>query len=80
MKIKVKIKNKKVKNIKINTDYIKLDSFLKYVNAVSSGGEAKTVIFNGLVKVNNIICTARGKKLYKNDFAEYDNVIYKIAE
>ncbi len=79
-KIKITIKNKKVENIKINTEYIKLDSFLKYANVVSSGGEAKIIIKDGLIKVNNAVCRARGKKIYQKDFVEYDNVIYKISE
>ena len=36
----------------IKTEFIKLDSALKLGNAVYSGGEAKTVIAEGLVKVN----------------------------
>ena len=31
---------------------MKLDQFLKWQNLVSSGGEAKTVIKSGYVKVN----------------------------
>jgi ribosome-associated protein len=31
----------------ITTDYIKLDSFLKAVNIVGSGGEAKIIIAEG---------------------------------
>ena len=31
----------------ITTDYIKLDSFLKAVNVVGSGGEAKIIIASG---------------------------------
>ena len=53
--------------IRIETDFIKLDSFLKFAALVGSGGEAKTVIADGLVSVNGEICTMRGKKLRPGD-------------
>jgi len=49
--------------IKINTEIIKLDAFLKWAGIVSSGSEAKIYIQDKLVKVNNEICNQRGKKL-----------------
>ena len=37
--------------VEISTEYIKLDQFLKWVNIVSSGVEAKFLIKEGLVVV-----------------------------
>lgn len=51
----------------IMTEYIKLDSFLKGVNAVSSGGEAKQIIAEGLVTVNGAVELRRGRKLHPGD-------------
>lgn len=51
----------------ITTDYIKLDSFLKGVNIVGSGGEAKIIIADGQVRVNGETETRRGRKLYPGD-------------
>ena len=51
----------------ITTDYIKLDSFLKGVNVVGSGGEAKIIIAEGQVRVNGETETRRGRKLYPGD-------------
>ena len=51
----------------ITTDYIKLDSFLKGVNVVGSGGEAKIIISEGEVSVNGETETRRGRKLYPGD-------------
>jgi ribosome-associated protein len=51
----------------ITTDYIKLDSFLKAVNVVGSGGEAKIVIAEGQVRVNGEAELRRGRKLYPGD-------------
>jgi ribosome-associated protein len=53
--------------MKITTDYIKLDSFLKAVDAVSSGGEAKMLIISGAVRVNGEAELRRGRKLYPGD-------------
>lgn len=53
--------------MKIDSEYIKLDSFLKAVNAVSSGGEAKFLIADGLVQVNGVAESRRGRKLYPGD-------------
>ncbi len=51
----------------IETEYIKLDSLLKAVNIVGSGGEAKLVIADGLVRVNDELELRRGRKLYPGD-------------
>ena len=53
--------------IKINTEYIKLDSALKYCGLAESGVFAKEIIKNGEVKVNGEKEMRRGKKLYKGD-------------
>ncbi len=67
-----------IKEISIKEEYIKLDSFLKLGGLVSTGGFAKTVIQNGEVKVNGEVCLQRGKKLYRGDCAEFDNITLKV--
>ncbi len=78
MKINVHIKKKTIVSKKINTPFIRLDSFLKFCDAVQTGGHAKNIIQNGEVRVNNEVCTQRGKKLHIGDEAEFENVIYKV--
>lgn len=78
MRIKAHVAEKKVIEKKIDTDYIRLDSFLKMNDAVQSGGHAKIVIQEEQVKVNGEICTARGKKLRPGDTAEFNRIIYKV--
>ena len=56
--------------IKITTEYIKLDQFLKLSGAAGTGGHAKIVINEGQVKVNNVVATERGKKIRVNDVVE----------
>jgi len=62
-----------IKEIKITTEYIKLDQFLKFNGAVSNGGEAKILIAEGLVKVNGETELRRGRKLRTNDIVKYKN-------
>lgn len=57
----------RVEIVEIGTEYIKLDSLLKLVNAAESGGMAKLAILDGEVKVNGQVCTQRGKKLRNGD-------------
>ena len=65
--------------IKITTEYIRLDSALKLSSAVSTGGEAKMVIQQGDVMVNNAVCTQRGKKLHTGDTILYNNKSFTIV-
>ncbi len=78
MKIKVKIKEKETKKVSIDTEFIRLDAFLKICDAVQSGGHAKIVIQEGEVKVNGEVCTQRGKKMRTGDKAEFERKIYEI--
>lgn len=58
--------------MKIDTEFIKLDSFLKAVDAVSSGGEAKIIIGEGMVSVNGEVELRRGRKLRPGDKVELE--------
>ncbi len=53
--------------INITTDFIKLDQLLKFSGMTDTGGLAKEIIQEGLVKVNGEVCTIRGKKLRLGD-------------
>lgn len=50
-----------------DNNYIKLDSFLKWQNLVDTGGQAKVMIQEGQVRVNNKVETRRGRKLVNGD-------------
>jgi len=67
-----------VKEIKITTEFIKLDQLMKFTSMVQSGGEAKILIAQGLVLVNDEICTQRGKKIRSGDFIEFDGEFCKV--
>ena len=59
--------------IKIHTEYIKLQDLLKFAGAVETGGDAKLIIQEGRVAVNGEPCTMRGKKLRPGDRAVIDS-------
>jgi len=69
------------KKINISTEYIKLDSFLKFCGVSMTGGQAKEIIMSEKVRVNCEICSQRGKKLKPGDVVELegDKVRYIIS-
>ena len=66
--------------IKLKEEYIKLGQALKAAGLVDSGVEAKFVIQDGLVLVNNQIELQRGKKLVDGDLVEFDGHQIKITK
>ena len=58
--------------IKIDTEFIKLDALLKFANLVASGSEAKIRIAEGEVQVNGETRLMRGTKLRPGDTVTLD--------
>ena len=54
----------------IQSEYIKLDTFLKLSNCVSTGGMAKALIQEGMILVNGELEERRGRKLYPGDIVK----------
>lgn len=59
-------------DIKIHTEFIRLQDLLKFSGAVETGGDAKLIIQEGRVRVNGEVCSMRGKKLRPGDRADID--------
>lgn len=66
--------------IKLRDEYIKLGQALKAANLVEDGVEAKLVIQDGLVKVNNQVDIRRGRKLYDGDVVSFDGQELRIEK
>ncbi|MCT4584719.1 RNA-binding S4 domain-containing protein [Peptostreptococcaceae bacterium AGR-M142] len=64
--------------IKIKTEFIKLDSLLKFAEVVSSGGEAKVMILDEMVRLNGKITTQRGKKIRPGDIVKVEGLDEEI--
>lgn len=60
-----------MERIAIHTPFIKLDALLKFSAMTGTGGEAKTVISDGLVGVNGETCLQRGRKIYPGDIVSF---------
>lgn len=67
-----------MKEIKIKDEFIKLGQALKFAGAVDSGLDAKFVIQDGMVTVNDEVELRRGRKLYKDDIFSYEGMEYII--
>ena len=78
MKVVVKKKDNSV-HVAITTEYIKLQDAMKFANIVYSGGEAKQLILDEMVKVNGEVCTMRGKKLREGDNFTFMGQTYLIT-
>ena len=79
MKVKVRKKARPTVRTEIETEFIKLDAFLKFAMIAETGGDAKLMIQDGEVLVNDEVCTMRGKKLHPGDRVVYDGTEYEIA-
>ena len=79
MKFKVKAVPHKKETVKINTDFIQLQSFLKFKGIAETGGQAKEFIQDGIIRVNGEVCTARGKKIRPGDIISAFAVDYEIT-
>ena len=64
--------------IRIETDFIKLDSLLKFAGVVETGGIAKEIIAEERIKVGGEICTMRGKKIRPGDTVQIDELDTEI--
>lgn len=69
-----------MKEIKIYTDFIKLDDFLKFAGVLGTGGMAKAVIQDGLVTVDGEVCTMRGKKLRGGEVVSFNGETIKVTK
>lgn len=67
-----------MKEIKIKTEYIKLDQFLKFVGIAENGGHAKDIIITEEIFVNDELEKRRGRKIYSGYTIKVLNEIYSI--
>ena len=67
-----------MKQIKIDSEFIKLDQLMKLADMVGSGGHAKSMIQDGEVKVNGNVEYQRGKKIRSNDVIEVEGIKIKV--
>ena len=59
--------NTSIQDIVVKTLPIELHALLKFAKIVQSGGEAKQLIAQARVSVNNALTTQKGKKIVEGD-------------
>ena len=80
MKVQINKRPAGCEDVTIHTEFIKLQDFLKFVNAVETGGMAKNVILEEEVRVNGEVCTMRGKKLRPGDVVSFHGGQWRVTE
>ena len=65
--------------IKLREEFIKLGQAIKAAGLVEDGVEAKYVIQEGLVKVNQEVETRRGRKLVDGDVVSFEDNEIRIV-
>lgn len=60
-----------VHDVPIRDETIRLGQFLKLANLIDTGADAKGVIADGLVSVNDAVETRRGRQLRAGDVVSF---------
>ena len=68
-----------IRKVEIYDEYITLAQFLKIVDLISSGGEAKDFILLNKIFINDIEENRRGRKMYKGDLIKISSKEYEIC-
>ena len=68
-----------MRTVIISVEPVELFKILKFEGLVSSGGEAKLVISNGLVSVNGTVETRKRKKIVGGDIIEFGGEKIQIS-
>ena len=81
--IKIRLNNDiiimNMEKIYIESEYIKLSQFLKFIDLIFSGGEAKIFLENNEILINGEKDNRKGRKLYKGDIVEILGKQYQIC-
>jgi ribosome-associated protein len=68
-----------VQEISIRGDMIRLGQLLKLASIVGSGGDAKAMLAAGLVTVNGVEETRRGRQLHDGDVVDADGETVRVV-
>ncbi|WP_105169372.1 RNA-binding S4 domain-containing protein [Pseudoalteromonas sp. T1lg23B] len=65
--------------IELEEEPIELCNLLKVLDLAETGGQAKMLIGEGYVAVNDALCTVKRKKLYAGDTLTFDGESYRLT-
>lgn len=70
-----------MEEVAIDTENINLDQFLKWAGIIESGGQAKLLLDDEVIKLNGNIVKERRKKLKPGDILEIEGIgKWKVIE
>ncbi|KQY09461.1 RNA-binding protein [Mycobacterium sp. Root135] len=67
------------RDVPISSDSIRLGQFLKHAGMIDSGADAKGVIADGLVRVNDTVEIRRGRQLRHGDTVAFGDEVARVA-
>jgi ribosome-associated protein len=67
------------RDVAIDGEMIRLGQLLKLSGLAQSGGEARELVTEGVVRVNREIETRRGRQLHHGDVVEVDGERVRVA-
>jgi ribosome-associated protein len=68
-----------MRDVGIREDMIRLGQFLKLAGVIDSGGETRSRLAAGEVRVNGEVDTRRGRQLHRGDVITVDDEQIRVA-
>lgn len=68
----------RIDDVSIGGEMIRLGQFLKYSGLLDSGGNAKEVVIDGYVKVNDEVDRRRGRQLHDGDLVTFEGRTVRV--
>ena len=65
--------------IELEEEPIELCKLLKILDLVEGGGQAKMLITNGFISLNDEVCVQKRKKIYGGDILQFDGELFEIT-
>lgn len=70
--------NDPIEDVSVGSDLIRLGQFLKFAGLLDSGGNAKEVIVDGYVSVNDETERRRGRQLHDGDLVSFEGRTVRV--
>jgi ribosome-associated protein len=67
------------RDVAIDGDMIRLGQLLKLSGLADSGGDARELVADGVVRVNGEVETRRGRQLHRGDLVEVDGERVRVG-
>ncbi|WP_314428375.1 RNA-binding S4 domain-containing protein [uncultured Microbacterium sp.] len=68
----------RIDDVSIGGEMIRLGQFLKFSGLLDSGGDAKEVVIDGFVKVNDEVDRRRGRQLHDGDLVTFEGRTVRV--